>query len=413
MTFDVYFLREELSSIKEAKRRDLLRLLAAAQATASELQEDLEADTPFRAEVVEVSKQLTRTLQTPVDRAWELLNQSATPAVLQVTIDAGWLQLISKYAERNDVGITAAQLAEHTGSDIELVKRLMRVLTANAVVQEPSTDMYASNSFSKLFNAPEWANGLRHALRDYSITMAGMPGFFAKSGYRLDGDIYQHVHGTPFLERVRQGGEVGKQFTSFMRVVRAGKRPWFDLYPVAEKLTVSCDADVLVVDVGGGSGHDLVAFSQIKQELGLKGTMVLQDVPAVLAYVSDEYKTKIDVQPHDFFTPQPVVGARAYLLKHILHDWPDDAGVSILTRMRDAMKVGYSRLLINEIVLPDHQCSPWLAGFDITMMVVVKGKERSASEWENLVHAVPGLLIEKIWTFGSNNESIIEVVRKT
>jgi hypothetical protein len=394
----------------EAKRHDLFKHLAAAQAAASELQKDLHADASFRAEVTEASNRLTRTLQTPVDRAWELLNQWAHPAVLQVALDAGWLHLINS----NDAGITADQLAEHTASDAGLVKRLMRVLTSNGIICESATNKYAPSPFSKLFDAPEWANGLRHALRDYSITMAGMPGYFAQKGYRLDvrEHIYQHVHGVPFLERVKQGGEVGMQFTSFMRVVRAGKRPWFDVYPVAERLKVSCDADLLLVDVGGGSGHDLMSFSHAKKELGLQGAMVLQDVPSVLAHVPEEYRDTIDVQPYDFFTPQKVVGARAYMLKHILHDWSDEDGVSILTHVRDAMKVGYSKMLINEIVLPDRDCDPWVANFDITMMAVVGGRERSASEWEGLIHKVGGLVLEKIWKFGSNNESIIELVRE-
>ncbi|KAH8691697.1 hypothetical protein GQ44DRAFT_780301 [Phaeosphaeriaceae sp. PMI808] len=235
MTFDVYFLRDDYSSIMEAKGQDLLRLLAAAQATASELQQDLEADAVFRAQAIELSKQLIRALQTPVDRAWEIFLHPAHPAVMQTVLDAGWLHLIND----NDGGITADQLAEHTASDAGLVKRLMRVLTANATIRESGTNKYASTPFSKLFDAPEWVNGLQHALRDYSITMAGMPGYLAKNQYQLDGvkeHIYQYVHGVPFLELVRRGGEVGTQFTRFMSVVRAGKKPWFDVYPVVEKL---------------------------------------------------------------------------------------------------------------------------------------------------------------------------------
>ncbi|KAH8698162.1 O-methyltransferase-domain-containing protein, partial [Phaeosphaeriaceae sp. PMI808] len=365
-----------------------------------------------RAQVIEESKQLTRTLQTPVERAWDLFLQPTQPAALQVALDAGWLNLINAgHADESGAGVTANQIAEHTVSDVSLVKRIMRVLTANMVVRESGTDRYTPTPFSKLFDTPEWANGLRHALRDYSITMAEMPKYLAKYEYHPDvaGEgNYEYVHGIPFLERVRQGGEVGMQFTSFMTVVRAGKSQWFDVYPVEEKLKVLCDTDVLLVDVGGGNGHDLASFSNIRTKLCLEGRLVLQDVPAVLAHVKAEYKDTMEVQAHDFFTSQKVSGARAYFLKHVLHDWPDKDCVNILTHARDAMKVGYSRLLISEIVLANQKCEPWIAAFDVTMMAVVRGKERSESEWEALISSTKGLVIEKIWEFGPKHESIIE-----
>ncbi|KAJ4299475.1 hypothetical protein N0V90_004720 [Kalmusia sp. IMI 367209] len=401
----------------DAKRRDLLRLLAATQATASELQEDILSDPAFRGQVIEASKNLTRTLQTPVERAWDLFVQPTYPAVLQVAVDVGWLNLINSIDDKNgyETGISAEQLAEATTSDVGLVRRLMRVLTSGALIRESGTHRYAATPISKLFDNPAWANGLRHAVRDYGVTLAGMPEYLEKNGYRLEGasgGIYQHVHGIPFLERVHQGGEVGKQFTSFMSVVRAGKTPWFDVYPVASNLQVSSATDVLIVDIGGSKGHDLLSFAHIKKSLGLPGRLVLQDLAPVLSHVPGSSTDTIEVQAHDFFTPQPVLGARAYFLKHVLHDWPDRDCVSILGRVRDAMKAGYSRLLINEIVLPDRECGAWPAAFDVTMMAIVGGMERSASEWEVLIESAGGLAIEKVWTFGADGESIVEVVKE-
>lgn len=46
----------------------------------------------------------------------------------------------------------------------------------------------------------------------------------------------------------------------------AGKTNWYDpgFYPVSERMITSFDAsysDVLLVDVGGGRGHDVAAFA--------------------------------------------------------------------------------------------------------------------------------------------------------
>ncbi|PVH94895.1 S-adenosyl-L-methionine-dependent methyltransferase [Periconia macrospinosa] len=402
----------------EAKRQDLLRLLAAAQATASELQEDLKADANFRLQVTEGSKRLTRTLQTEVDRAWELFLRPAHSAALHVALDGGWIGYInSNHVQKHGSetsGISAGQIAEHTSSDPELVSRLMRVLTANETIVERGADLYAPTPFSKLFDDLAWANGLRHAVRDYSITMAGMPGYFSKNGYRIDKHkegAYQYVHGTTFFDRVHAGGEVGAEFHSFMRVVRAGKKPWFEVYPFADRLKGASESDVLLVDVGGGYGHDLIVFSNVKEGRNVPGRLVLQDAPGVLEKVSQEQLSRIDIQAHDFFTPQKVLGARAYFLKNVLHDWTNERCVDILSQLRDAMHPGYSRLLINEIVVPDENCDPWTAAFGIAMMAVVDGQERTRTQWVELINATGGLKIEMIWKLGTNNESIIEVSR--
>jgi phosphoribulokinase len=47
------------------------------------------------------------------------------------------------------------------------------------------------------------------------------------------------------------------------------------------------------------------------------------------------------------------VGARIYYLHFIIHDWPDSDCIKIMEKIRDAMTPGYSRLLLNDAVLPD------------------------------------------------------------
>lgn len=411
------YIRDDYPAIIDAKRRDLLRFLAAAQATAVELQQDLASDPSFRNQVVEASRKVTQTLQTPVDRAWELFFHSAAPTALLVSINADWLSLINDTNASNgytNQEITIDQIARSNSSDVDLVQRLMRVLTSAGLIRETQPHQYAPTPVSKLFDNPGWADGLRHSVRDFSMTMTSVPEYLAEHKYQTptqDDGIYQHVHGIPFFERLKREEEVRRQFANFMDAMRTGEKPWYEMYPVAERLQVSSVSDVLLVDIGGSKGHDLLAFSQFRKKLGLQGKLVLQDRPAVLSQVPLS-SHDIEIQAHDFFEAQPVIGAKAYFLKHILHDWMDRDCVSILGRVRDAMEVGYSRLLISERMVPDRECSPRIAAFDVLMMVVVGGRERTTSEWKGLIAAVEGLEIEKIWTFGNDNDSVIEAVRK-
>lgn len=78
-------------------------------------------------------------------------------------------------------------------------------------------------------------------------------------------------------------------------------------------------------------------------------------------------------------------GARAYLLHHILHDWPDEKCVEILAQIKSAMTPGYSKMLIHELVLPNRGASSYQCTWDMVMMTVGWGMERSEREWRNML----------------------------
>ena len=103
-----------------------------------------------------------------------------------------------------------------------------------------------------------------------------------------------------------------------------------------------------------------------------------------------------------------LLAARVYFLQHVLHDWPDHKCQLILSQLASAMIPGYSKILINEHVLPDQGCDIVSAQVDISMMAVLAATERSAAQWHNLVESA-GLKIENMWTVIPNSESIIEL----
>ena len=113
--------------------------------------------------------------------------------------------------------------------------------------------------------------------------------------------------------------------------------------------------------------------------------------------------------PHDFFTPQPVHGARAYYLHSVLHDWPDLNASQILDNLRPALKKGYSKLLINELVVLDtiSSSSPQVTSFDLAMLGLCAAHERTESMWRALLEQA-GFHVVKVWTNDASVESIIE-----
>lgn len=75
------------------------------------------------------------------------------------------------------------------------------------------------------------------------------------------------------------------------------------------------------------------------------------------------------------------------------------------------MKKGYSKLLINEIVIPNEKAHAQSTSMDLVMMTVVAAEERTAKNWGLLLEKA-GLSIVKIWNFGVGTESLIEAELK-
>lgn len=98
-------------------------------------------------------------------------------------------------------------------------------------------------------------------------------------------------------------------------------------------------------------------------------------------------------------------------MSSILHDWPDSNCVDILRNIAAAMKPGYSRLLLNEAVVPSVGTPLPTAMLDINMMIGPCGMERTDGQWRELLGSV-GLEIVHISTAKMAPESIIEAVLK-
>ena len=91
----------------------------------------------------------------------------------------------------------------------------------------------------------------------------------------------------------------------------------------------------------------------------------------------------------------------------ILHDWPDEKCREILQHLVTAMKPGYSKILINEIVIPNRGAHPANTGLDWLMMALMSSSERTEKAWRELLESV-GLTVVGIWTHSPGTESLIE-----
>ena len=72
--------------------------------------------------------------------------------------------------------------------------------------------------------------------------------------------------------------------------------------------------------------------------------------------------------------------AKFYYLRNVLHGLPDAYCVSVLKNLIPAMGEG-SRLLVDDVVLPDEGVSRQAAQLDFIMMASIAGKKRTREQW--------------------------------
>lgn len=109
-----------------------------------------------------------------------------------------------------------------------------------------------------------------------------------------------------FFDYLRDDQQAGQNFNMMLQGYAAEKGSWTDIYPAAGLVEGLEDGLPIVVDVGGGRGHDLDQF-RAKFPKQSNGRLVLQDQDHVLAEAKDLHEG-IQKMQHDFFTEQPVKG---------------------------------------------------------------------------------------------------------
>lgn len=161
-----------------------------------------------------------------------------------------------------------------------------------------------------------------------------------------------------------------------MSVPRDGE--WFDVVPFSD----DCAADrAHFVDMGGSIGHQC---RRLKSKYpNLPGRIICQDLEETIKSAPPMVEG-VEMMAHDFFTPQPVQNAKYYYLRTVLHDWADDKAVPILKNIIPAMGPD-SKILIDEMVLPNTGVHWWSACLDLHMYAMLGAMERNVDQWQTLL----------------------------
>jgi C-methyltransferase len=305
------------------------------------------------------------------------------PAVMFEMIVAAWAaQAIQVAAELGiadalaDRPLPLDELANRVGADPDALRRLMRALISRGVFHQRRDGRYDLTALAETLRA------------DAPFSMHGYA--------RLAGSPQHREHWTLLVEAVRSGKSIvpqlrGKDAFDYLndepelaKLFNDAMTGLSGLAAIAVVAGYDFSPYRTIVDVGGGHGGLLSAI--LAATPNARG--VLYDLPDVVAGASSVLtqqgiRDRVRIEGGSFFDRVPS-GGDAYVLKNVIHDWPDEQAVAILRNVRAAAGAD-AKVLLVETVLPEHDrdfAGKWV---DLEMLVHANGRERNAAECRELL----------------------------
>ncbi|PSN62806.1 S-adenosyl-L-methionine-dependent methyltransferase [Corynespora cassiicola Philippines] len=391
------------------------KIAQALSVVASEGSKFMDGDLDAREKLIESARDLVTAAETPVESLlWTIWALPTRSVAARVAVE---LKIFETTVQDGGRPKTDADLAAPTGASPALVKRIARACVSMRMLEEQGPGIYIPNDLTRLLAQQEYAAGIIFWCRSF----AELPDYLQSIGFQnpqnpKDGAFQYANHCEGAFEWLKKRPKVFQAFHGYVHAVTAHRPSWHQMYPVHDYLVDSINSDgdsSALVDIGGGTGQTLQDFQASFPEF--TGRLILQELPEVIEAAAamgvDKGESRIELQVHDFFQPQVVKGARAYFMRYVMHDWPDEQCRTILRHIRDAMQPGYSRILINDCVLAEEKAAWQHISLDIFMMAQISAQERTAEEWIRLIDSCDGLKVAAIHTKGTGNEAVIEIIR--
>jgi hypothetical protein len=313
------------------------------------------------------------------------LNQRLAPApaaMLEMIIAAWTSQAITVAAQ---LGVADAlangplpidELAAQVDADADALRRLLRALIGRGIFRQRRDGRYELNALAETLRS------------DAPVSMACAARFY--------GSREQRERWTVLVDAVRSGTAVvpalrGKEsfdyFAEQPELAELFNRTMTSISELTDASVVAgydFSAYPTIVDVGGGHGPLLAAI--LAGTPGSRG--VLYDMPRVVASAESLLRKhnvadRVRIAEGSFFESVPG-GGDAYILKNIMHDWPDEKAVQILRNVRAAAGSRATVLLV-ELVIPMHDRDFPGKWADLEMLLNLGARERTPAEYRDLL----------------------------
>jgi hypothetical protein len=277
---------------------------------------------------------------------------------------------------------TVAELAAEASADEDTLHRLLHALATVGVYDEGEDGRFALT---------ELGDGLRSdvpgSLRPLARTLSchALWSAYAHLGHsvRTGENAFEALHGHDVWTHRRGHPDENEIFNQNMTALTS---------LVAEAVAEAYDFSgvATVVDVGGGEG--LLLETVLTRHPHLTGTVFDQEHAVAHAPLAAVLRPRWSSASGSFFEDVPE--ADAFLLKSILHDWPDDRCAEILrTCVRRLRPDGV--VLVVETVLGRPGFEVDAAFSDLNMLVLPGGRERTEEQYA-VLFAAAGLRVTRV-----------------
>ena len=294
---------------------------------------------------------------------------------------------------------TPADLAAAIGADASALHRLLRALAGLGIFIEDSAGAFALTPQAELLRSdlPGSLHGIAMLYGEEWLWQAygemlhsartGRPGFLKAHGQPL----YSYLH-----EHPRAAARFDAAMSPFSAQEVAAILEAYDFSAVRT-----------VVDIGGG--HGALIAGLLRAHPHLSG--IVFDLPSVVAGAmrllgETGIADRLRCLAGDFFDEVPA-GGDLYVMKSVLHNWDDIDAARILGACRAGMAPD-ARLLVVERVVPAGNGPSEAKLFDINMLTVAGGRERTERDYRALLRDA-GLELE--WLAPTRSPLSIMVAR--
>jgi hypothetical protein len=319
-------------------------------------------------------------------RHWlNLLQQRLTPApaAMMEMIVACWMSQAITVAAQLGVADALAggplrieELATRVGADADALSRLLRALIGKGVFRHRSDGRYELNSLAATLRS-DAPISMSSAARFYGSGEQRERWTLMVDSIRTGRSVVPALRGMESFDYFAEQPELAELFNQTMTSVSE-----LTDGPVVAGYDFS--AYRTIVDVGGGHGPLLAAI--LAGAPASQG--ILYDLPAVVAEAPSLLREhgvsdRVRIAQGSFFDSVPC-GGDAYILKNIVHDWPDDKAVQILRNVRAGAGRNAVVLLV-ELVIPKHDRDFPGKWVDLEMLLNLGARERTADEYRTLL----------------------------
>lgn len=271
---------------------------------------------------------------------------------------------------------SAEELARKVGAQPGPLYRLMRACASVGVVAEDANGKFSQTPMSKVLRSPDpsspgislraWAMFNSHELH-----MQGWEQL--ENCVRTGQQAMNLLHGKHAFQLLAERPGIAKVFNDAMTDLSRLDSP-----AVAE--AYSFEGIRTIADIGGG--HGLLLDTILKRHPHISGT--LYDTPAVIEGARSTALSATFLGGNMFDSIPP--GYDAYIMKHVIHDWPDDACLKILRGCRSGIHPGGKLLVVETVIQPGSDFDPGKF-LDLEMLIFPGGHERTEAQFRDLFAA--------------------------